>query len=121
MPGKKISPVVLVESISGIMPERRLRRTTGSIACVAVAPSASVASIRARRARTSSPSRLSATAAAVIELPTTMPPTGTRKRGFGSKTPSATTSTERRRAGDRERDQQGPEGVRHLRARGRAR
>ena len=47
---------------------------------------------RAAPARISSPSRLSDTAAAVIALPITMPPTGTRKRGSGSNTPSATTS-----------------------------
>ena len=41
----------------------------GRIACVEVAPSASVASMRAAEPRTSSPRRLSATAAAVIELP----------------------------------------------------
>jgi hypothetical protein len=34
---------------------------------------------------------LRATAAAVIALPITIPPTGTRKRGSGSMTPSATT------------------------------
>lgn len=45
VPGKKISPVVLVESISRIMPERRLRLRMGRIAWVDVAPRASVASI----------------------------------------------------------------------------
>ena len=78
VPGKKISPVVLVESIRVIIPERRLRRTIGAAAWVEVAPSASVASISRAWPVTSSPSRLRATAAAVIELPTTMPPTGTR-------------------------------------------
>ena len=46
VPGKKIRPVVFVESTSGIIPERRLRRTTGNAAWVEVAPRASVASIR---------------------------------------------------------------------------
>ena len=78
VPGKKISPVVLVESTSVIIPERRARRTIGSAASRAVAPSASVASIRARESCISSPSRFSATAEAVIALPITMPPTGTR-------------------------------------------
>jgi hypothetical protein len=35
---------------------------------------------------------MSATAAAVIEFPMTMPPTGTMKRGVASKMPSPTTS-----------------------------
>ena len=77
VPGKKISPVVLVESTSVIIPERRARRTIGRAASRAVAPSASVASILARESPTSSPSRLRATADAVIALPTTIPPTGT--------------------------------------------
>ena len=70
--------MVLVESMSAIVPERRLRRTLGAAATVAVAPSARVASISRARSVISSPSRLSATAAAVIELPITIPPTGTR-------------------------------------------
>ena len=49
--------------------------------------------MRGAEERISSPSRLSATAAAVIAFPTTIPPTGTRNRGFGSNMPSATTST----------------------------
>ena len=67
-----------MESTSVIIPERRLRLTTPSAACREVAPSASVASIRPREPFTSSPSRLSATAAAVIAFPITIPPTGTR-------------------------------------------
>ena len=78
VPGKKIRPVVLVESISGIIPERRLRRMIGRIACALVAPSARRASIAPAESVTSSPSLLSATAAAVIALPITIPPTGTR-------------------------------------------
>ena len=78
MPGKKIRPVVLVESIRVIVPERRARRTNGAAASRAVAPSARVASIAARDSVTSSPSRLSATAEAVIALPIIIPPTGTR-------------------------------------------
>ena len=70
--------MVLVESIRVIIPERRARRTIGAAASCAVAPSASVASIFARESVTSSPRRLSATAEAVIALPITMPPTGTR-------------------------------------------
>ena len=70
--------MVLVWSISGIMAERRLPVTSPSVACRAVAPSASAASSRRAWPRTSSASRLSATAAAVIALPITMPPTGTR-------------------------------------------
>ncbi len=46
VPGKKISPVVLVESTRVIIPERRLRRTSGVTAWEEVAPSARVASIR---------------------------------------------------------------------------
>jgi hypothetical protein len=69
-PGKKIRPVVLVESIRGIIPERRLRRVMGRIAWVAVAPSASVASIRPAASWTSSPRRLSATADAVARRAT---------------------------------------------------
>ena len=53
VPGKKINPVVLVESIRAIIPERRLRLTMGAAASRAVAPSASVASIRARASATS--------------------------------------------------------------------
>ena len=78
VPGKKISPVVLVESTRVIIPERRLRRTSGVTACDEVAPRASVASIFRDPTWTSSPSRLRATAAAVIEFPITIPPTGTR-------------------------------------------
>ena len=52
--------------------------TAPAAACREVAPSASVASIAAREPPTSSASRLSATAAAVIALPITIPPTGTR-------------------------------------------
>ena len=74
------------------MPERRLRLRSGRIAWLAVAPSASVASICAAPSATSSPRRLSATAAAVIALPITIPPTGTRYRACGLNTPSATTS-----------------------------
>ncbi len=61
-----------------IIPERRLRRTIGAAAWVEVAPSARVASISRACRVTSSPSRFRATAAAVIALPTTIPPTGTR-------------------------------------------
>jgi hypothetical protein len=68
----------LVESISGIIPERRLRVTAPRAASRAVAPSASVASIWPAEPRISSASRFSDTAAAVIALPITMPPTGTR-------------------------------------------
>ena len=78
MPGKKTTPVVFVESISGIIPERRLRVTSPRAAWREVAPSASIASIWRLPSCTSSASRLSATAAAVIELPITIPPTGTR-------------------------------------------
>ena len=78
MPGKKTIPVVLVESTSGIIPERRLRVTVARAAWNEVAPSASIASIWRRPSCISSASRLSATATAVIELPITMPPTGTR-------------------------------------------
>ena len=66
------------------------------------------------RARMSSPRRLRATAAAVIALPTTIPPTGTRKRGSGSNTPSATTSTSVRPPAVAERDQQRPERSGHV-------
>ena len=78
VPGKKIRPVVLVESTRVIIPERRARRTKGAAASWAVAPSARVASILSRESAISSPRRLSATAEAVIALPITMPPTGTR-------------------------------------------
>ena len=78
VPGKKTMPVVFVESISGIIPERRLRVTSPRAAWFEVAPRARVASIRAAPPRTSSPRRLSATAAAVMEFPITIPPTGTR-------------------------------------------
>ena len=78
VPGKKTTPVVFVESIRVIMPERRLRVTAPRAASPAVAPSASVASIWFLLPDTSSASRLSATAAAVIALPMTIPPTGTR-------------------------------------------
>ena len=46
MPGNVTIPVVLVWSISGIIPERRLRVTSGALAWRAVAPSASSASMR---------------------------------------------------------------------------
>ena len=78
VPGKKISPVVLVESTRVIIPERSARRTVGAAASRAVAPRARVASIRARASAISSPRRLRATALAVIALPITIPPTGTR-------------------------------------------
>ena len=77
VPGKKTTPVVLVESTRGIIPERRLRVTESRAASQAVAPSASVASIRSAEPRTSSARRLSETAAAVIAFPITIPPTGT--------------------------------------------
>ena len=60
------------------MAERRLRVTRSLVACPALAPSASVASIRPAWSATSSASRFSATAVAVMALPMTMPPTGTR-------------------------------------------
>jgi hypothetical protein len=67
-----------VESISGIIPERRPRVRIGRIAWLAVTPSASVASICALPWATSSPSPFRETAAAVIALPITIPPTGMR-------------------------------------------
>ena len=78
VPGKNTIPVVLVESMRVIMPERRLRVTRSREASQDVAPSASVASIRRADPRISSARRLSDTAAAVIAFPITMPPTGTR-------------------------------------------
>ena len=90
--GKKIRPVVLVESTRAIIPECRLRRTIGAAASAELAPSARVASICRADEVTSSPRRFSATAAAVIALPITMPPTGTRYWGVGSKMSSARTS-----------------------------
>ncbi len=78
VPGKKTTPVVLVESIRGMRPERRLLVTMPLAACLDVAPRASAASSWAARPAASSARRLRATAAAVIELPITIPPTGTR-------------------------------------------
>src|SRR4051812_50121788 len=91
VPGKKIRPVVLVESTRAIIPERKERRMVGAAASRAVAPSASVASIRARASCISSPRRLGGAAEAGLGVPVNQAPTGAKESGGGLKKPRGAT------------------------------
>ena len=101
VPGKKIRPVVLVESISAIVPERRLRRRLGAPPTVAVAPSASVASISRRAVGHLVAEPVERDGGGGHRVADHHPADRDQVARLGSNTPSATTSAERRRAGHR--------------------
>jgi hypothetical protein len=85
-PGRKMMPVVFVESISGIMALRSAVLRMGETACRLVAPRASAASTLSRCSVTSSRTLVSVRLAVFIELPMTIPPSGIRYWAVGGTT-----------------------------------
>src|ERR671921_743901 len=87
-PGRKIMPVVFVESISGIMAFRSAVFRMGETACRLVAPRASAASTLSRCSATSSRTLASVRLAVFMAFPITMPPSGIKYRAVAGTIPS---------------------------------
>src|SRR5690606_26532737 len=86
-PGRKTMPRAAVCSICGEIAVRRDERMMRAEARGTLMPRASPASIAARWSAVASDTRVAATTAAFIELPMTMPATGTSSRPVSSKMP----------------------------------
>ena len=114
VPGKKIRPVVLVESTRVIIPERRARRTIGAAASWAVAPSARVASIRAPRVGhlVAEPVQRHRRGGHRVADHHAADRDQVARRRFEDA--EGDDEAEGGAAGERQRDQQRPEGARHL-------